>query len=92
MTHMLDQTQTPSPQAGSAPRQQPQPRVAAVGEAGQQAHAPQASSQEQSLTHSAGQAVQSVAEMLAELEQIWRGRIARIDALIAADPEPEQEH
>ena len=33
------------------------------------------------------QAVQSVASMLSELELIWRGRIARIDALIASDPE-----
>ncbi|BCJ77025.1 putative transcriptional regulator, ArsR family protein [Catellatospora sp. IY07-71] len=30
-------------------------------------------------------AVRSVASMLTELEQIWRGRIARIDELIAAD-------
>ena len=30
-------------------------------------------------------AVWSVAAMLAELEQIWRGRIARIDALLAED-------
>jgi DNA-binding transcriptional ArsR family regulator len=35
------------------------------------------------------QAVQSVASMLTELEQLWRGRIARIDALIASDPEQE---
>jgi hypothetical protein len=27
--------------------------------------------------------------MLAELEQVWRGRIARIDALLASDPEQE---
>jgi len=32
-------------------------------------------------------AVRSVAEMLAELESLWRGRIARIDELIAT-PEP----
>ncbi|MDQ0370882.1 ArsR/SmtB family transcription factor [Catenuloplanes indicus] len=32
-------------------------------------------------------AVRSVASMLAELEQVWRGRIGRIDALIASDPE-----
>lgn len=32
------------------------------------------------------EAVRSVAAMLSELEQIWRGRIARIDALLAADP------
>ena len=31
------------------------------------------------------QAVRSVASMLSELEQIWRGRIARIDALIEFD-------
>ncbi|AGL20253.1 helix-turn-helix transcriptional regulator [Actinoplanes sp. N902-109] len=36
-------------------------------------------------------AVRSVAAMLAELEQVWRGRIERIDALIAAelDEHPE---
>jgi len=31
------------------------------------------------------EAVRSVASMLTELEQIWRGRIARIDELIASD-------
>ncbi len=31
-------------------------------------------------------AVRSVASMLTELEQLWRGRIARIDELIALDP------
>lgn len=36
-------------------------------------------------------AVRSVAAMLTELEQVWRGRIARIDALIASDPEPEDQ-
>ncbi|ROO62683.1 ArsR family transcriptional regulator [Micromonospora sp. Llam0] len=36
------------------------------------------------------QAVRSVAAMLAELEHIWRGRIARIDALLAADPDGSQ--
>ena len=39
-------------------------------------------------------AVRSVASMLAELEQVWRGRIARIDELLAADPKdrpPDQE-
>ena len=30
-------------------------------------------------------AVRSVASMLGELEQVWRGRIARIDELIALD-------
>ena len=32
------------------------------------------------------EAVRSVASLLTELEQVWRGRIARIDELIAADP------
>lgn len=31
-------------------------------------------------------AVRSVASMLDELEQIWRGRVARIDDLISSDP------
>ncbi len=31
-------------------------------------------------------AVRSVTAMLTDLEQIWRGRIARIDLLIAAEP------
>lgn len=30
-------------------------------------------------------AVRSVASMLTELEQVWRGRIARIDELISSD-------
>jgi len=34
-------------------------------------------------------AVRSAAAMLTELEQVWRGRIARIDALIASDLDPE---
>jgi DNA-binding transcriptional ArsR family regulator len=34
-------------------------------------------------------AVQSVASMLGELEQIWRGRIARIDELISSDDTKE---
>lgn len=34
-------------------------------------------------------AVRSVAAMLADLEGIWRGRIARIDELIAIDIAPE---
>jgi hypothetical protein len=33
--------------------------------------------------------VRSVASLLVDLEQIWRGRIARIDDLIASDTEPE---
>jgi DNA-binding transcriptional ArsR family regulator len=37
-------------------------------------------------------AVRSVASMLTELELLWRGRIARIDELIAFDtPPPDQE-
>jgi DNA-binding transcriptional ArsR family regulator len=35
------------------------------------------------------EAVRSVASLLVDLEQIWRGRIARIDDLIASDTEPE---
>lgn len=31
-------------------------------------------------------AVRSVAAMLTELEEVWRGRVARIDELIASDP------
>ena len=31
-------------------------------------------------------AVRSVASMLTELEQVWRGRISRIDELISSDP------
>ena len=42
------------------------------------------------LTHGEVEAVRSVASMLVELEDLWRGRIARIDELIArpsaADP------
>jgi DNA-binding transcriptional ArsR family regulator len=34
-------------------------------------------------------AVRSVAGMLTELEQVWRGRISRIDALLALDPTSE---
>ena len=33
--------------------------------------------------------VRSVASLLGEFEQVWRGRIARIDALIASDPEEQ---
>ena len=33
-------------------------------------------------------AVRSVASMLTELEDVWRGRIARIDELLAEHPEP----
>ncbi len=34
------------------------------------------------------EAVRSVGSLLAELEQVWRGRIARIDDLVAPDPRP----
>ena len=34
-------------------------------------------------------AVRSVAATLTELELIWRGRVARIDALIASELDPE---
>jgi DNA-binding transcriptional ArsR family regulator len=35
------------------------------------------------------EAVRSVASMLTELEQLWRGRIARIDVLITSEPDQE---
>src|SRR3954452_2936789 len=35
------------------------------------------------------EAVRSVAAMLTELELLWRGRIARIDVLIASGPDQE---
>lgn len=35
------------------------------------------------------EAVRSVASMLDELEAVWRGRIDRIDALLAADAPPQ---
>jgi len=34
-------------------------------------------------------AVRSVAGMLTELEQVWRGRIARIDGLLASDTDQQ---
>ena len=36
------------------------------------------------------EAVRSVAALLSELEQIWRGRVERIDALLATDPDQEE--
>ena len=36
------------------------------------------------------EAVRSVAALLSELDQIWRGRVVRIDALLAADPDQEE--
>ena len=35
-------------------------------------------------------AVRSVAAMLTELEQVWRGRIARIDELISSDSKEDR--
>jgi DNA-binding transcriptional ArsR family regulator len=43
------------------------------------------------LAHGEVEAVRSIASMLAELEDLWRGRIARIDDLIANDPPENQE-
>jgi DNA-binding transcriptional ArsR family regulator len=43
------------------------------------------------LAHGEVEAVRSVASMLVELEDLWRGRIARIDDLIANDHPPDQE-
>jgi DNA-binding transcriptional ArsR family regulator len=43
------------------------------------------------LAHGEVQAVRSIASMLAELEDLWRGRVARIDELIAHDPQHQQE-
>lgn len=37
------------------------------------------------------EALRSVASMLDELEELWRGRVARIDELIAKHPQPAQE-
>jgi DNA-binding transcriptional ArsR family regulator len=43
------------------------------------------------LAHGEVEAVRSVASMLVELEDLWRGRVARIDDLIATDPRHDQE-
>jgi len=43
------------------------------------------------LAHGEVEAVRSVASMLVELEDLWRGRVARIDELIANDLQPDQE-
>ena len=37
------------------------------------------------------EAVRSVASMLTELEQVWRGRIARIDELIASEKSDQED-
>ena len=36
-------------------------------------------------------AVRSVASLLTELEQVWRGRIARIDELVASDSDNQED-
>lgn len=41
------------------------------------------------LTSGDVEAVRSVASMLTELELVWRGHVARVDALIASDPTQE---
>ena len=41
------------------------------------------------LAHGEVEAVRSVASLLTELEDVWRGRIARIDELIAEQPEAQ---
>jgi DNA-binding transcriptional ArsR family regulator len=43
------------------------------------------------MAHGEVEAVRSIASMLAELEDLWRGRIARIDDLIAHEPQPAEE-
>lgn len=43
------------------------------------------------LAHGEVEAVRSVASMLGELEDHWRGRVARIDELLADDPLTDQE-
>ena len=43
------------------------------------------------LAHGEVEAVRSVASMLDELEDLWRGRVARIDELIGNDPRHNQE-
>jgi DNA-binding transcriptional ArsR family regulator len=43
------------------------------------------------LAHGEVEAVRSVASMLDELEDLWRGRVDRIDRLITDDPRPDQE-
>lgn len=35
------------------------------------------------------EAVRSAVSLLADLEHIWRGRVARIDALLLDDPDPK---
>ena len=42
------------------------------------------------LAHGDVEVVRSIASMLAELEHLWRGRIARIDDLLAHDPHHQE--
>ena len=44
----------------------------------------------QQLASGEVEAVRTVAALLSELEQIWRGRVGRIDALLAVDPDQEE--
>ena len=44
----------------------------------------------QQLAHGEVEVVRSIASMLAELEDLWRGRIARIDDLIAHEPQLQE--
>jgi DNA-binding transcriptional ArsR family regulator len=44
------------------------------------------------LAHGEVEAVRSVASMLEELEEVWRGRVARIDELLAQDPPKTDNH
>src|SRR5690349_13436796 len=37
------------------------------------------------------EAVRSAASLLDELEQVWRGRVARLDALLALDTDPPRD-
>ena len=43
------------------------------------------------LAHGEVEVVRSMVSMLNELEDLWRGHIARIDDLLAHDPRPDQE-
>ena len=43
------------------------------------------------LAHGEVEVVRSMASMIAELEDLWRGRIARIDELISHEPQHPQE-
>jgi DNA-binding transcriptional ArsR family regulator len=42
------------------------------------------------LAHGEVEALRSIASMLGELEDLWRGRIARIDELITHDPQHQE--